>query len=125
MRVRETAPTFEEFLAWSGWADMIDAIAEEVEWPRIRVVTAYLSKVGTWRQFCRNLPECFSLDGAKIIDNADVQSQFWESTWPALDGAPEWLRETYILTVADLIDDEQIEDLEEAWTYFPSPPNLP
>jgi hypothetical protein len=97
MRVRESHPSGHQVLQFYG-IPALQLIAQRELQSELWVITEYLSKVGTWRKLRR-----LNLHSAEDLPRAERESWFWSQAYPALDGAPEWLREAYLLTVAELI----------------------
>jgi len=87
-RVRESLPTWEQVANHYGM-HQLGTIAQHEGRSVLWVLTEYLSKVGTWRALRKRS------GGAPTTERG-----FWDVAYPALEGAPEWLREAYIVYVS-------------------------
>jgi hypothetical protein len=97
MRVRESYPSAQDVLDFSELSP-IELTAVLSGTTEADVLNGYLSKVGTWRtesQFDK------VLEGVQHITLRALEAAFWTDAYERLDGAPEWLRESFIVYWSD------------------------
>ena len=105
MRVRESKPSAGEVIDHYGLLDGINLIAATLGFPATEVVRWYLSKVGTWRQGPQKLSPLQVRDTV-----ADVEADFWLIAFDKIDGAPDWLREEFIVRWSEAIQEMDLRD---------------
>lgn len=116
MRVRTTKPTKQDVLDWWN-GDAIEVAAKLTGVTPLGFLTHYLSKVGTWRDMMKRMPDCFTPNGNKIVLDLDVQSEWYDIIYKGLEGAPEWLREEYIMRLSDAIDEGDVLAIGEGFSW--------
>ena len=99
MRVRTTAPTWDDIEATHG--DPLEVLALLYLQTRAEIIRWYLSKVGTFRtesMFPYRLSALMNDPSGKwkASPTEAVQRAFWEEAYERIEGAPEWLREAFI-----------------------------